>query len=129
MTKRALTLGNRTINFATHRSLEVKVPNTYFGQEEDSADKTSKTKEASAWKISNIHGMPTTTSLIANCYNADKEYCFLVKPAPGSRKINIMSFKFSHSIEKMMFVSNNHILCKFHGGQSVTMLSNGSVIH
>ena len=28
----------------------------------------------------------------------------------------------------MLFVSNNHILCKFRGGQSATMLSNGSIV-
>ena len=42
--------------------------------------------------------------------------------------INIMSLKFLHSLEKMLFVSNNHVLCQFRGGQAVTMLSNGSII-
>ena len=29
----------------------------------------------------------------------------------------------------MLFVSNHHVLCKFRGGPSVTMLSNGSILH
>ena len=33
MSQRSLTIGNRTYNSANNQSLEVKVPNTYFGQE------------------------------------------------------------------------------------------------
>ena len=43
--------------------------------------------------------------------------------------INIMSLKFLHSLEKMLFVSNNHVLCQFFNGHAVTMLSNGSILH
>ena len=53
----------------------------------------------------------------------------MVKPAPGSRKINIMGFNYLYAIEHLLFISNYHILCKFRGGQTVTMLSNGSIVH
>ena len=33
MSERALTLGNRTHNLTSNLSFKVKVPNTYFGQE------------------------------------------------------------------------------------------------
>ena len=29
----------------------------------------------------------------------------------------------------MLFVSNNHVLLKFRGGKTVTLLSNGCIIH
>lgn len=53
----------------------------------------------------------------------------MVKPAPGSRKINIVGYQQLHEIEQMLFVSNNHVLMKFRGGKAVTLLSNGCIIH
>ena len=69
MSERALTLGNRTYNFANSLSLEVKVPNTYFGQEIEVDRKESENNQGDAWKIDNINSMTSTTSIIAQCYN------------------------------------------------------------
>ena len=52
----------------------------------------------------------------------------MVKPAPGSRRVNIVGYQQLHEIEQMLFVSNNHVLLKFRGGKAVTLLSNGSII-
>ena len=43
--------------------------------------------------------------------------------------ISIMGFKFLHGIEKMLFISNEHVLCKFRDGQTVSLHSNGSIKH
>ena len=68
MMDRTLTFGKRTYNFVTNQSIEVTVPNTYFGQEkDDQGDRQSENDKADTWKISNIQSMPTTTSVIAQC--------------------------------------------------------------
>ena len=69
MSERALTLGNKTYNFSNSLSLEVKVPNTYFGKEKEGDSKESENDQADAWKISSINSMTSTTSIIAQCYN------------------------------------------------------------
>ena len=43
--------------------------------------------------------------------------------------ISIMGFKFLHGIEKMLFISNEHVLCKFRDGQTVSLNSNGNIKH
>ena len=53
----------------------------------------------------------------------------MVKPAPGSRKLNVVGFQQLHEIKQMLFVSNNHVLMKFRGGKTVTLLSNGCIVH
>ena len=70
-----------------------------------------------------------TTNLIAQCQRDHKEFCFVVKPAPGSRKLNVVGFQQLHEIKQMLFVSNNHVLMKFRGGKTVTLLSNGCIVH
>lgn len=81
------------------------------------------------WNVQSVQGMSMTTNLIAQCKNSNKEFCFVVKPAPGSRKLNIVGFQQLHEIEQMLFVSNNHVLMKFRGGKTATLLSNGCIIH
>ena len=65
MMDRTLTFGNRTYNFVTNQSIEVTVPNNYFGQEID--DLGDRHDKIDSWKILNIQSMPTTTSVIAQC--------------------------------------------------------------
>ena len=72
--------------------------------------------------------MDMTTNMISQCQRNHTEYCFMVKPAPGSRKVNIVGFQQLHEIEQMLFVSNSHVLLKFRGGKAVVLLSNGSII-
>ena len=73
--------------------------------------------------------MSMTTNIIAQCQRYHKEFCFLVKPAPGSRQVNIVGFQQLHEIEQMLFVSNSHVLIKLRGGKAVTLLSNGCIMH
>ena len=86
-------------------------------------------KDDGEWYIQNVQGMSMTTNLIAQCQRDHKEFCFVVKPAPGSRKLNIVGYQQLHEIEQMLFVSNNHVLMKFRGGKTVTLLSNGCIVH
>jgi hypothetical protein len=81
------------------------------------------------WTISSVQSMSMTTNMIAQCQRNHTEFCFLVKPATGSRKISIVGFQQLYEIEQMLFVSNVHILLKFRGGKTVTLLSNGCIIH
>ena len=68
-----------------------------------------------------------TTNMITQCQRNHKEFCFVVKPAPGSRKVNIVGFQQLHEIDQMLFVSNTHVLLKFKGDKAVTLLSNGGI--
>ena len=68
-----------------------------------------------------------TTNIIAQCHRSHKKFCFVVKPSPGSRKVNIVGFQQLHEIDQMLFVSNSHVLLKFKGNKAVTLLSNGCI--
>ena len=73
--------------------------------------------------------MSMTTNMVFVGQRNQKEFCFCVKPAPGSRKISIVGFQQLHEIEQMLFVTNTLVLLNFRGGKSVTLLANGSIIH
>ena len=73
--------------------------------------------------------MPLTTNLIAVGQKNHKEFCFVVKPSPGSRKSDIMGFQQISEIDDMLFVSNQHILVRFKGNKTVTLQSNGAIVH
>ena len=66
--------------------------------------------------------------MVAIAEKGYQEFCFIVKPSPGSRKTDIVSGKQIPDIEEMFFVSNNHVLVKFKYGKTVLCMSNGSVI-
>ena len=70
----------------------------------------------------------TTNMLLVACRD-QKEFCFVLKPGTGTRKISIVGFQQLHEIEQMLFVANAHVLLKFRGGKAVTLLSNGSIVH
>ena len=72
--------------------------------------------------------MSMTINVIAQCQRNHQEFCFVVKPAPGSRKVNILGFQQLHEITQMILVSNTHLLMKFRGGKAVTLLSNGCIM-
>ena len=55
----------------------------------------------------------------------------MVKPSPGSRKLDLCSFAQIPEISDLVFISNNHILIKF--GKDTTRIvhfkANGTVVH
>ena len=57
-----------------------------------------------------------------------KEFCFAVRPSPGSRKTDIMGFQQINEINQMFFVSNQHILVRFKGNKTVVLQSNGAIV-
>ena len=73
--------------------------------------------------------MPLTTNMIAVGQKEHKEFCFVVKPSPGSRKSDIVGFQQINEMQDMLFVSNQHILVRFNGGKTVTLRSNGAIVH
>ena len=73
--------------------------------------------------------MSMTTNMIIVGQRKQREFCFVLKPAPGSRKMSIVGFQQLHEIEQMLFVSNMYVLVKFRGGKSATLMLNGSIIH
>ena len=70
-----------------------------------------------------------TANMLLVAQKNQREFCFVLKPAPGTRRISIVGYQQLHEIEQMLFVTNQHVLLKFRGGKAVTLLSNGSVIH
>lgn len=72
--------------------------------------------------------MSMTTNMITLCEKNHSEFCFVVKPAPGSRRVNIVGYQQLHEIEQMLFVSNTHVLLRLRGGKTVTIMANGSIV-
>ena len=71
--------------------------------------------------------MTKMSGMLAIAEKGCKEFCFIIKPSPGSRKQDIISGKQIPDVEDMFFVSNHHVLVKFKYGKSVLFESNGSV--
>ena len=84
-------------------------------------------QDTGEWEVKSVQGMSLTTNMISLCERNHNEYCFVVKPNPGSRKLNIVGFQKLHEIEQMLFISNMHVLLKFRGGMAVTLLANGCI--
>ena len=73
--------------------------------------------------------MSETTSMVAVGHWDHKEFNFVIKPSPGSRKTDLISFRSMHQIQDMSFVSNYHVLIRFKHNKAVTFKSNATVIH
>ena len=72
--------------------------------------------------------MSKTSGMIMTGSKRNKEFCFVVKPSPGSRKTVLVSEQQIPEIEDMIFISNFQMLVKFRNGKSVTFKADGSVI-
>ena len=55
-------------------------------------------------------GMPMTTNMIAVGYNNNREFSFVVKPSPGTKRTELVGFRYQYEIKEMLFVTNQHIL-------------------
>ena len=113
VTERTLTFNETTYNFASLLTGDLQVPSLFFGEEkraahaldgedadreggddDDDEDGGGEGVEAEpGWLIQSVQGMPLTTNVIAQCQRSHKEFCFVVKPAPGSRKISIVGYQ------------------------------------
>lgn len=95
--------------------------------EDDDSEEDADEADESQWTIQSVQNMSMTTNMISTCQRNHKEFCFVVKPAPGSRKVSIVGYQQLHEISQMLFVSNSHVLLKFRGDKAVTLLSNGCI--
>ena len=59
--------------------------------DEESSD-DSEEEDHDAWEVSTQQGMSMTTNMILVAQRNQREFCFVIKPAPGSRKISIVGF-------------------------------------
>ena len=85
-------------------------------------------EETKDWKVLSTCNVHQTSSIVTIAQNNSKEFCFVMKPAPGTRRTDIMAFNFIPEIEKMTFVSNYHVLVKFKYGKTVTFEANGEIV-
>ena len=69
------------------------------------------------------------SGMIAVGQRKHQEFCFMVKPSPGSRKLDLVPYSQIPDIKEMVFVSNNHVLIVFKTGAGIHFDSNGDVLH
>ena len=98
-----------------------------INQESDNEDDDDEEVQNMQWQILGIQSMSMTANCISLAQRNNSDFCFIVGPAPGSRRINIVGYHQLYEIENMLFVSNVHILIKLRGGKAVTIMLNGSV--
>ena len=139
ITRRALTFDGDTYNLNTELSVPMTIPKAFYGErmaggaefveEEEEGEEEDEVHSSQGWVIASVQSMPLTTNLIAVGQKEHKDFCFVVKPSPGSRKSDIVGFQQIAEIREMLFVSNQHILVRFNGGKTVTLRSNGAIVH
>ena len=64
------------------------IPKYYYGSDEIDEEykkKAIKEQDEKLWKVQSVHSMPLTNNLIAVSQKNHREFCFVAKPAPGSR--------------------------------------------
>ena len=145
--ERALSFDDSTYNFNSDLNIDITVPKYPYGEvkrysrildedeEEDELkeddndeDDSKKSRSSSEWRVDSLQAMSMTANMIALGTKGHREFCFIVKPAPGSRRVNIVGYQQLSELNQMYFVSNTHVLLKFNGGKAVTLLSNGSIV-
>ena len=118
VTERTLTMDNKTYNLATKLAVEFEMPKHYFGKEtslahgrnpnetystmgsmmtfeyESNSENSDQEDEddKNEWKVSSVQGMSLTINMITLAQRNHRNFCFVIKPAPGSRKISIVGF-------------------------------------
>lgn len=60
--------------------------------EDDDSEEDADEADESQWTIQSVQNMSMTTNMISTCQRNHKEFCFVVKPAPGSRKVSIVGY-------------------------------------
>ena len=72
--------------------------------------------------------MPLTSNIVAIGQRDQKDYCFVIKPSPGTRSLNTVSYQHIQEIEEVLFVTNNHVMVKFRFGKIVVFKSDGTIV-
>ena len=52
----------------------------------------------------------------------------MLKPSPGTRALNTVSYQQIFEIEQMLFITNEHVLVQFKFGKIVVFNVNGKVV-
>ena len=103
-------------NLTTKLSQDVDIPKAYFGREsskfiessDEEKDGSSSSsddpfpedeEDAKGWSISSVEGMSMTTNMLVVGQKNQQEFCFVLKQAPGTRKVSIVGFQQLHEIE------------------------------
>ena len=72
--------------------------------------------------------MNNTSNLIATASNKDHVFCFLIKPSPGRRRVDLICNSQFSEVSQIGFVSNKHVFVKFKTGESLTLEVSGKAI-
>ena len=72
--------------------------------------------------------MNNTTNMLVIAVNKKNQYCFLVKPAPGLRRTDLLSAAQKEIITNMYFVSNHHVIIKTKTGFSTCFDIRGKAV-
>ena len=92
----------------------MSLPKVYFGQKvPESVDidsgeikDGSSADDATGWQIQSSHLIPSHTGMIALGQRRHVEFCFVLKPSPGSRILDLVPHKQIPDIEDMRFVTD-----------------------
>ena len=84
-----MTIDGRTYSLQTNLSFESELPNLYFGQEYCAVD----ADDIKNWNVLSTQIMTKMSGMLAIAEKGCKEFCFIIKPSPGSRKQDIISSK------------------------------------
>ena len=113
ITDRTLSFNDTTYNLNSELSIDITVPKLVYGEEkrgnnllgdeidededleeENDDDEEEMNAEAeNEWQIQSVQAMSMTSNMIALAQKGHQEFCFVVKPAPGSRRVNIVGYQ------------------------------------
>ena len=110
--ERALSFDDSTYNFNSELSIDITVPKYTYGEkkehsrindedeeleehyeEDNDEDEDKNSIDQSSWRIESLQAMSMTGNMIALATKGHHEFCFIVKPAPGSRRVNIVGYQ------------------------------------
>ena len=113
MTERTLSFGTTTYNLQSNLEIEITVPKLIFGQKkkhcsldihikddlDDKVDDESVEMAQNHWHINQVQTMPNTANMMFLAHKNHEEFYFVSKPAPGKRRINIVSYQMVHELQ------------------------------
>jgi len=112
VSNRTISFGNSTYNLNNDLSMDIVIPDSIFGISKDervykdddaksNSDDESEGEfksyflhdpERNDWIIQSVQAMSATSNMIALAMRGHQDFCFIVKPAPGSRKVSIVGY-------------------------------------
>lgn len=101
MSDHSLCFDGMTFNLRTYTQAEFNTPKKYFGQvtekdlittmfDDDDSEEEDENIDENDWHVQSQQNMNSTLNMISICQKEQKEFCFVVEPAPSSRKLTIV---------------------------------------